>query len=489
MKAMNILYCRKSTESEDRQVLSIESQTNELTELAQRRGLKIDKIFVESMSAHKPNRPVFNQVLDLIEKNPNSNLFCWKLDRLARNSLDGGRVTWLLQQSIIKEIITPYHSFLPDDNVMNLYVEFGMSEQYSKDLSINVKRGNKTKLEKGGWTGRTPFGYLNDKENKTVIVDELRAQFIKNIFRDFATGSYSLKDLSNKLYSEGLRTRWGHKIHASMLYRMITNPFYVGIMVRGDKHYRGNHICLVSKELWDSCQSILSGSRSKKQKHLFPLRSHVFCSLCGCMITASLRKGHQYYHCTNGKSLHQESIEHFRAELLNEKFADKFKELQFDEEQIEIMYQADLEENKQDNELLETSRQNILNSQKLASEKRRRLEDTYLDGSMTKDRYDVRLLELDNQEVDLSKQLSELEKKMLLNGNATIGQTKKAFLTGLFAEKNYLNGDDLKKKEIADILLSDATVSNQNIQSIRFKPAYQKMFEHHQNLAFCNCSG
>jgi len=270
---------------------------------------------------------------------------------------------------------------------------------------------------------------------------------------------------------------------------MITNPFYVGIMVRGDKHYRGNHICLVSKELWDSCQSILSGSRSKKQKHLFPLRSHVFCSLCGCMITASLRKGHQYYHCTNGKSLHQESIEHFRAELLNEKFADKFKELQFDEEQIEIMYQADLEENKQDNELLETSRQNILNSQKLASEKRRRLEDTYLDGSMTKDRYDVRLLELDNQEVDLSKQLSELEKKMLLNGNATIGQTKKAFLTGLFAEKNYLNGDDLKKKEIADILLSDATVSNQNIQSIRFKPAYQKMFEHHQNLAFCNWSG
>jgi len=116
-------------------------------------------------------------------------------------------------------------------------------------------------------------------------------------------------------------------------------------------------------------------------------------------------------------------------------------------------------------------------------------EDTYLDGSMTKDRYDVRILELDNQEVDLSKQLTELEKKIQLEGSGTIGQTKKAFLTGLFAEKNYLNGTDLKKKEIADILLSDATVSNQNIQAIRFKPAYQKMFEHHQNLAFCNWSG
>jgi hypothetical protein len=132
------------------------------------------------------------------------------------------------------------------------------------------------------------------------------------------------------------------------------------------------------------------------------------------MITASLRKGHQYYHCSNGKHLHQESIEHFRAEVLNEKFADKFKELQFDEAQIEMMYKAAIEENKQDNELLETSRQNILQSQKQLSDRRLRLEDTYLDGSMTKDRYDVRILELDNQEVDLSKQLTELEKKISL---------------------------------------------------------------------------
>jgi len=154
-----------------------------------------------------------------------------------------------------------------------------------------------------------------------------------------------------------------------------------------------------------------------------------------------------------------------------------------------MMYQAAIEENKQDNELLETSRQNILTSQKQLSDRRLRLEDTYLDGSMAKDRYDLRILELDNQEVDLTKQLTELEKKIQLEGSGTIGQTKKAFLTGLFAEKNYILGDDLKKKEIADILLSDATVADQNIQSIRFKPAYQKMFEHPKNFAFCNWSG
>jgi DNA invertase Pin-like site-specific DNA recombinase len=483
---MNILYCRKSTESEDRQVLSIESQTNELKGIALKRGLKFDQIFTESKSAHKPGRVIFDKIIKLIEKNPSSNLFCWKLDRLARNAIDGGRIIWLLQQGKIKEIITPYQTFLPTDNVLSMYVEFGMSDQYSKDLSLNVKRGNKTKLEKGGYTSLAPFGYLNNKETKTVVVDSLRAPFVEKIFRTFATGGYSLKDLSNKLYAEGLRTKTGRKIHASLLYRMITNPFYLGIVVIKGQHYRGNHTSLVSQELWDSCQSIFSGNRSKRQKHLFPLRGYVSCPLCGCMITASTRKGHTYYHCTDGKHKHTQGREHFKAEILNTAVATKFQELQFTEEQIEIMYQASLEENKQDGEMFESAKANILASQKLLTARRARLEDTYLDGSMTKERYEARILDLNNDEVGLSNQLSELEKKSGLHGNATIGQTKKAFLTGLYAQKNYLNGDDLKKRELVEILLSDVTVNEQKIQSIRFKPAYQRMFETPKNIAFSN---
>jgi hypothetical protein len=187
--------------------------------------------------------------------------------------------------------------------------------------------------------------------------------------------------------------------------------------------------------------------------------------------------------------MHTQGREHFKAEVLNMAMAAKLQELQFEEEQIEIMYQAAMEENKQDNELLETSRQNILASQKQLSDRRLRLEDTYLDGSMTKERYEARILEMNNQEVDLSKQLSELEKKSAVHGSETIGQTKKAFLTGLFAERDYLNGDDAKKRELIEILVSDFRVQDQKIQSIRFKPAYQRMFEAPKNLAFCNWSG
>jgi site-specific DNA recombinase len=378
---MNILYCRKSSEDSNRQVLSIESQKSNLLEVAAREKLTIEKTFTESMSAKEPGRPEFGKLIALIKKNPGSIVFVWKLDRLSRNPVDEGEIKWLLQIKTIAKIVTPERTYYPEDNSLIASVEFGMATQYVKELSTNVKRGNRTKLENGGYTGRAPFGYLNDLAAKSVIVDELRAPYVEKIFRMFASGGYSLKDISNKLYGEGFRTKSGKKAHASMLYRMIVNPFFAGVTVRAGKHYQGSHTPLVSTELFDQAQSILSGHRPRKQKRMFPLTGYVSCPLCPCAITASLRKGHQYYHCTDGKKLHTNGREHFRAEVLNEELAGKFKGLQFDIEMIEGMYKASLEENQYDGSLAETQVQNVVQQQKLLAQRRGRLEDTYLDGS------------------------------------------------------------------------------------------------------------
>jgi len=324
------------------------------------------------------------------------------------------------------------------------------------------------------------------------VVDPIRSPYVEKIFRTFATGGYSLKDTANKMYEEGLRSKGNKKIHASLLYRMITNPFYTGIMVRNGKHYPGSHVPLVSSELFSDCQRVLFGNRSKKQKHLFPLRGFVSCSLCGCMITASLRRGHQYYHCTDGKGVHKskpEPREHFRSEVLNKEVAAKFKELQFDERQVEIMYKASLEKNKTNDNFLETAKLHILNLQKSLTEKRARTEDVFIDGSLPKDRYEARILDLNNQEVDLRNQLKQLEQKAALESNDTIGQTKKAFLTAIYAEKDFLCGDDFKKRELAEILLSDITIKDQKVQQIQFKPAFQRMFLSPKKLDFVAWSG
>ena len=294
------------------------------------------------------------------------------------------------------------------------------------------------------------------------------------------------------MFDDGLRTKGNKKIHASLLYRMITNPFYTGLMVRHGQHYQGNHTPLVSSELFQECQRVLSGNRSKKQKRLFPLRGFVSCPLCGCMITASVRKGHQYYHCTDGKGKHksqQEAREHFRSEVLNKEVAKKLKGLQFDERQVEIMYKADLEKSQHNNSFLETSKTQIQNSLKSLAEKRARTEDVFIDGSLPKDRYEARILDLNNQETDLSNQLKQLGQKFKADGLETIGQTKKAFLTAIYAEKNFLCGDDLQKRELAEILLSDVLVKDQKVQEIQFKPAFQRMYLSPKKLDFGAWSG
>jgi DNA invertase Pin-like site-specific DNA recombinase len=93
-------------------------------------------------------------------------VICWKLDRLARNPIDGGAVIWALKQHGI-EIITPTQTFRQsDDNTILMYIEFGMAQKYIDDLSRNVKRGLRTKAEKGWYPTSPPLGYLNHHSNE-----------------------------------------------------------------------------------------------------------------------------------------------------------------------------------------------------------------------------------------------------------------------------------------------------------------------------------
>ena len=90
------LYARKSTDTEERQVRSIDDQIAELKELAKKENLEVVKIFIEKQTAKKPGRPIFNEMLSRIEKGEAEGILAWHPDRLARNSVDGGKIIWLL---------------------------------------------------------------------------------------------------------------------------------------------------------------------------------------------------------------------------------------------------------------------------------------------------------------------------------------------------------------------------------------------------------
>src|ERR1041385_3972822 len=124
------IYCRKSSEAEDRQVLSIESQTREMQELARKAGLPISQVLTEAKSAKEPGLPVFNQLMQRVYRGEAAGIICWKLDRLARNPVDGGSIIWAIKQHDIR-VATPAQSYArEDDNIILMYIEFGMAQKY-----------------------------------------------------------------------------------------------------------------------------------------------------------------------------------------------------------------------------------------------------------------------------------------------------------------------------------------------------------------------
>src|SRR2546422_11049885 len=102
----HVIYARKSTESEDRQVLSIQSQISELRRIAAREGVGIGDVLIESKSAKAPGRPVFGELMRRIDKGEVRGVLCWKMDRLARNHFDTGQILHALADGNLDRVIT-----------------------------------------------------------------------------------------------------------------------------------------------------------------------------------------------------------------------------------------------------------------------------------------------------------------------------------------------------------------------------------------------
>jgi DNA invertase Pin-like site-specific DNA recombinase len=114
MKTKYFLYARKSTEDEERQVMSIEAQLAELADFAKRENIEIAERFIESKSAKKPGREIFNEMIQKIHESKEPvGILAWHPDRLARNSVDGGQVIYLIDIGKIASLRFPTFWFEP----------------------------------------------------------------------------------------------------------------------------------------------------------------------------------------------------------------------------------------------------------------------------------------------------------------------------------------------------------------------------------------
>jgi DNA invertase Pin-like site-specific DNA recombinase len=131
---------------------------SELRELARKENLLVVDELVESQTAKIPGRPVFNEMIERLERGEASGILAWHPDRLARNSIDGGRIIHLVDTGKIRELKFPTFWFEPTpQGKFMLSIMFGQSKYYVDSLSENIRRGSdkKSRTASGRWLRRS----------------------------------------------------------------------------------------------------------------------------------------------------------------------------------------------------------------------------------------------------------------------------------------------------------------------------------------------
>ena len=310
MSEKYFLYVRKSTDVEDKQVLSIEAQLVELQKFARDNNLTIVDTIVEKKSAKIPGRPKFNAMLEQIQNGKADGIIAWHPDRLARNSVDGGQIIYLLDQLLLTVLKFPSFWFEnTSQGKFMLSMAFSQSKYYVDNLSENTKRGLRHKVRLGHYPSIAPIGYINNVRHKTIIVDKRRSPIIITAFERYAEGDQRLQDIADYLKENGITTKGGKVLHRDQITRILSNPFYYGHFRYGGEAHDGKHKAIIDKQLFDRVQTILK-RRSKPQKSTnVPqiLCGLLQCGACKMSITAEKKIKHQkngnvheyvYYHCT-----------------------------------------------------------------------------------------------------------------------------------------------------------------------------------------------
>ncbi len=337
------IYTRKSTDDKDRQVRSIADQLSELKELALKEQLEVVDVFVEKQTAKIPGRPVFNEMIARMEAGEATGILAWHPDRLARNSVDGGKIIYLVDTGVISEMKFPTFWFDPTpQGKFMLSIAFSQSKYYVDNLSENIKRGKRNKVKDGIWPQMSPLGYIN--KGGKIVVDENIAPLIKKTFEAYSSGSFTLRELRDKFNALGLKRKSGKELAVSNYQKLLKNPIYTGLMLYNGEIFEGKHEPIITKKLFDSVQEVMSRKSKPKSRGLkdYLYRGFFRCGECGCFITTEQQKGHNYLRCTKRKNPCEQK--YVREELITFQIQEEIKKVSLPLDWLSWM----IEENRKD---------------------------------------------------------------------------------------------------------------------------------------------
>lgn len=315
------LYARKSSEEDERQAMSIDSQIQEMLAIAKREGLNITETRRESHSAKASgHRPVYNTILEDIDKGLFNGILTWDPSRLSRNAGDLGSLVDLMDRGLLKEIRCHGQRFTNNPNEKFLLMILCSQAKLENDnRGINVKRGQKARAEQGYRPCLPPLGYLTERrpgESKSrVVVDPVRAPIIKQMFEKVAVEKISGRDVYRWICTTGFLTRAGKKMTLSMTYKILHNSYFCARFeypIGSGRWFKGDYEPLISQQIFDDVQRILSAGQQREWgTKEFAFTRLMTCGGCGSGVTADEKqkqtkkglKKYVYYRCTHSRNM------------------------------------------------------------------------------------------------------------------------------------------------------------------------------------------
>ena len=320
-----VLYLRVSSPGQvrtdyDPEGLSIPAQRQACERKAKTLGAEVVREYVEpgvSAGALVKRKAFLQMIADVRKREDVDCVIVWSVSRWARNQEDHWSARGMINRAGAKLISVKEP--IGDDTAYGVTIEGVMAAVAAGrriEISEDVIRGIRRKVEVGGRPGPAALGYLNVREPlpqggevRTIAIDPERGPIITWAFEAYATGLYSLLDMVALLAALGLRTRGNRRytprtLGLSAVYALLSNPFYAGKIRYNGKLYPGRHERLVSEELFEEVQAVLkahclSGERDRKHRHY--LKGTVRCGFCNSRLTYSRHNGnggtYEYFVC------------------------------------------------------------------------------------------------------------------------------------------------------------------------------------------------
>ena len=472
MKA--IILARVSTEEQKRAGNSLPAQIERIKNYCKRKEFNVVEVFSFDESAYKSKRDEFDNALTYLKKTKEKTAVCFdKVDRLSRNVFDK-RVSLLYEKAVEDEI--ELH-FVSDGQIINSEMsavekfQFGMSlglaKYYSDAISDNVKRANEEKIRKGEWGYPAPIGYLNTEDedgNKDITPDPKRAHFIKEIFKLYSTGNYSIKQIAKKMKKAGLKSKRNENksVSKATIHTIIKNPFYHGVMRIKEELHPHKYKPLISKTLFDKCQEVREGYNKKPFDYAakpFIFRGLIQCAECGCTITPETTKGHIYYSCTNSKGFHDKR-NYVREEKLLEPIYNVLKNIQLPNKVIEKVTEELKKTNQARNDFHKKSLNNLRKDLDKIENRISKLVDKMLDGSITEKMYNKKKKEYEEEKINIKSKMQQYEdanEDFYLTANMVMKLAKNAY-------EIFKSSEIPEKRKLLNFLIQNAKLEGENLQ-------------------------